>query len=112
MDVGVAEAGSTGLAVVQTTHPPVHPPTTTLRDLGLLLHVDVDQLARPGGLDPTDDPAAPAVEVGEPAHPVTLEYPVEGRGRHVEPRGQAGRPQLVAPPQLDDAALHALRGLG
>ena len=72
----------------------------------------MDQFARASGVDPSDDPASLAVEVGEPAHPVALEDPVERRCRHVESRGQAGRPELVTPPQFDDPALHAVRRLG
>jgi hypothetical protein len=70
----------------------------------------MDEFARVGGLDPTDDPTPFAVEVGEPAHPISLEHPVERRGGHVEPRGQASRPELVTTPQLNDSALHPSRG--
>jgi len=107
VDVGVAEPGTPGLAVIQAALPTVHPPTTAFGDLGLLLHVDVDQLTRVGGLDPTDHPTL-AVEIGEPAHSVALEDPVEGGGGHPDPRGQAGWSELVASSEFDDLALHAI----
>jgi hypothetical protein len=37
---------------------------------------------------------------------------VERRSGHANPRCQSDRSELVAPPQLDDPALHSSRGLG
>ncbi len=60
--------------------------------IGLLLHIDVDQLAGMGGLDPADDPTALSVEVGEPAHPVALEDPVKCGCWHADPRASRTGP--------------------
>ena len=78
----------------------------------LLLHVEMDQFAGVRRLDASDDPSRHSVEIGKSAHAVPLEDYVEGGGGHTEPVGQAGRPELVASPQLDDLPLHPIRCLG
>jgi hypothetical protein len=109
VDVGIADAGP-GLGGVLVLNA-LDPPATALRYAGLLFDVDMDQLAGASGLDAPDHPAV-AVEVGQPAHPVALQHPVECRGRDADPRGQAGRPELVTPSELDDPPFHPVRGLG
>ena len=56
MDVGVADSGSAASPFLVLLDS-LDPPTAALRDLGLLLDVDVDELAGLRGLDPADHPA-------------------------------------------------------
>src|SRR5664279_3650865 len=105
VDEGEAQTRPAGLAVVLRPGTPVDPPTASLGDLGLLLHVDMNELTGVRRLDASDDPSRHAVEVGESAHAVPLEDQVEGGGGHAAPMGKASRPELVTSPQLDDLAL-------
>jgi hypothetical protein len=72
--------------------------TAAVRDAPQLLDVQVDQLARMLTLVAHDDPAGP-VTMGQAAHPVAAQHPVDGG---------AGHPQLVAEPMRALAAAPAV----
>ncbi len=90
----------------------VHPPAAAFGDLGLLLHVEMNELARMRGLNASDDPATSALEVRESRHPVARPDGVERRGRKARTPSQPSCTHLVPAPQLDHPALHLGRSLG
>src|ERR1700676_1183185 len=113
MDEGIAGGDPVLVAwPVASSLPSIDPPATTRRDLGLLLDVDVDQLAGGRRIDAPNNPAAGTIKVRETAHSVANEDPVQGRGGDTRSRGQAGRAELVFPAQLHDPSFGASRGLG
>src|SRR5690606_11220685 len=63
---------------------------TAIGHAGELLHVDVDQLAATGRLDPADHPTGRAVQPGQPVDAVADQDPVHRRGRNTDDPGQAG----------------------
>jgi hypothetical protein len=63
VDVGIAKPRSARLSVLLASGDPVDLPTPATRDLGLLLDIDVNELAGPRGLDPTDHPPTSTLEV-------------------------------------------------
>jgi hypothetical protein len=113
MDEGIAGGDPVLVAwPVGSPLPSIDPPATTRRDLGLLLDVDVDQLAGVRGIDAPNNPSAATIEVRKTTHSVANKDPVQGRGGDTRSRGQAGRAELVFPAELHDPSLGTGRGLG
>jgi hypothetical protein len=80
---------------------------TTLGDAAQLLDVQMDQVAGLVMLVAADRAAGGTVQPRQSVHPVADQHPMDGRGGHTEPGGDAGRAEPLAAAQPEDALLQA-----
>jgi len=74
---------------------PVCSPTTTGWDPSELLDIDVDELARPVGVDAPDHLARRPIHPREPVQTMTAQHPVHRRCRDPHDARDPGRPELA-----------------
>jgi len=97
------------LAALALIAPAPAPPSTTRRNGGELLHIDVDQLSWPVPHIPQDRFADPVTTV-QPAETRLGEDPLGGRGCHTRLVGDPVCTPPATAAQFDHAGCHIVRG--
>src|ERR1700730_6361053 len=107
MDVVVADGCVAGMGDVAAA---VCPPATAVGDAAQLLHIDVDELTGPAGLDAADHPSRRAIEGPQLMQSLAAKHPMDRRGVHLQHPGDASRAQFACSTQLLDSPLGASCG--
>src|SRR5215212_7070983 len=110
MQVVVAASTPVDATVDGASGPAADTVAATCRDAAELLGVQVDQVAWPWVLVAADRPPGGAVQPGQPVTAMTDQDPVDGRGREVQPGGDASWAETLTPAQPEDALFDPGRG--
>jgi hypothetical protein len=110
MQLVVAASTPVDATVDRASGPAADTMAATCRDAAELLGVRVDQVAWPWVLVAADRPTGGAVQPGQPVAAMTDQDPVDGRGREVQPGGDASWAETLTPAQPEDALFDPGRG--